>query len=147
MATPLFNEAFIIFDRDPNGKPTEIFSCDTRVATYVSTSIMICREMLKDSTVRDAFQTLAYEVDPKWTGSWYQNLTPKDVAELFIKKILDSFPLVFVDQSMTNPNTLAVTWRREWGVDGSSFESRTQGIVLNGSVSQNGIGHTSPMSE
>ena len=147
MAAPLFNEAFIIFHRDENGKPVRIFPCDTNVATYVSTSIMICRGMLKASTVQDAFQILADQLGPKPSGSWYQNLSEKDIAGLFIEKILDSFPLIFVDYSMKNPDAVGCSYRRGLGLDGSNFEGRKMCIVLNGQVSRKRLGHTSPMSK
>lgn len=140
-----YNLSFIIIHRDENGKPVEIYPGDTNVATYVSTSIMICREMLKDYTVQHALQILTKKLYPKQSENPYQD--PRDVPWLFAKAITDDFPLVFVDYSMKNPDIMAESHRREWGGDGSSFESRNQSIVLNGPVSRKALGHTSPMSE
>lgn len=134
MTSRLFTEAFIIFRLDENGEPVEIIPYYTNAATYVAASITICRAMLRNSTVKRAFMSLAKDLDP--------NLPEKDVAERFIDSILERFPLVFVDSSLKHPDVLACHHRRAWGDDGDIFETRKQGILINGPVSRNELDFT-----
>lgn len=139
MAPPLFNEAFIIIRVDNKGQPVNIIPYDENAATYVAVSISICRGMLKTSRVKDAFKKFAEAYDPK---------LPKDgIVETFINKILERFPLVFVDNSMENPDLIACHFRRAWRDEGYGFDPRKQGILINGPVSRKYFDVTSSMIE
>lgn len=131
MSSPSSTEAYIIIRQDENGQPVEIIPYNEDTATYVATTIHVCEGMLKTSTVKDAFKKLAEGFDPKPSG----DLPKDDVVEIFIEKILKRFPLVFVDDSRTNPNQIASHHRRAWADDHNGFDTRNQAIKLNGPVS------------
>ena len=145
MTSAPFSKAFTIFNTDENGEPVEIMSYDTNAATYIAVSISICRGMLRHPTVKDTFKGFAKDIDPKQSGAWYQNLPKENAAELFIEKVLERFPLVFVDKSRVNPNLMASHWRRGWGDDGHGFDTHDQAIVINGLVSRKQFDLTSSM--
>ena len=75
---------------------------------------------------------LLKEFDQTNTTAWHQRMNEEIVINKFIDAILCDFPLVFVDDSLWNPNNLAEGFRRPW--DGV-FVPRDQGILLNGPVS------------
>lgn len=133
MASP-FNEVFTIMQMDGNGQPVEIIPYHTDVATYVTVSITICREMLKDSRVQNAFKKIAENFDPDNSGAWSKTLPKKNPHELFINQILERFPPIFVADAMKNPDMLACTYRHKWGDQG--FDTQNQSISINGPVSQ-----------
>ena len=136
MTSRLFTEAFIIFRLDEDAEPVEIIPYFTNAATYVAASISICRGMLRNPTVKAAFASFAKDFDSTPSGAWYQESPMIDVAEKFINKVLERFPIVFVDDSMKNPDQQGCHHRRTWGGDGEPFETRKQGIVINGPVSR-----------
>lgn len=128
MASPLFTEAFIIFRLNENGQPVKIIPFYTNVATYVAVSIRMCQGMLRTSRVKDSFKNFTEGFDPE--------LPKNHFVEVFINKIIERFPLVFIDDSLTNPDFLACHYRRAWDEDVCDFETRKQAIVINGPVSR-----------
>ena len=122
--------------QDETGRPHQIIRYDTNEGTYVASSIAICREMLKNPRVKTAFKELAVNLDPT-SKAWNKDLPKDEVVKIFIDKIMERFPIVFVDHSLTNVGYRAVHWRRATGVYGTSFDPRQQSIVINGVVSRN----------
>ena len=86
--------------------------------------------------VKGAFTNLAEDIDPALSNSWHKDMPKNDVAEMFIEKILERFPLVFLDDSLKNPSQRAVHCRRAWNDEGLGFETRKQAILINGPVSR-----------
>ena len=136
MASSLFSEAFIIFNLNQYGQPAQIVPYWEDTATYVSVSISICRGMLRTPAVKDVFQNFM---------EMYHSQMSKDLVEFFISKILERFPLVFIDHSLTNPDYLAWHFRRVWNEDLKNFDTRKQALVINGLVSQKLLDLTSSM--
>lgn len=130
MASLLFNQAFIIYrlNTDDKEKPDGIIPYYTNEATYVAVCISICRGLLRHSTVKDAFNKLVEGYDPE--------LPQNAHTEKFIDKILERFPIVFVDFSIDNPDLNGFHLRRPWVDEGNGFETRKQALVLNGRVSR-----------
>ena len=134
MAPSLFSKAFIIVKLDENGEPVEIMPYDKNEATYVAVSISICRGMLKKQIVKNCFKSLAKDLDPT---SFLTRADATLSAEVFIEKILEEFPLVFVDYSRKNPNEAGYHLRRPWGdTESAWFESHDHAIGINGPVSR-----------
>ena len=88
--------------------------------------------------VKDALKKLAEDFyqnsDPESSAALDQS-SPENDVEAFIEKILESFPLIFVDNSITNPNKMGSQHRRPWVDDSDGRDIRSQGIKLNGQVS------------
>ena len=122
--------------QDENGRPRAIIRYNTDEGTYVASAIHTCREMLKNQKVKAAFKQLTADFAAT-LETWYKD-EPKDkVVDFFINKIMEHFPLVFVDHSLTSPAYKACHWRRA-GAKGYDFDPRKQSIVINGVASRNG---------
>lgn len=134
--------SFTIVHRDRGGNPDFIYPSDGNLATCVVASINICRGMLRNTKIRSAFVSLAREFDRSQPRAWYQDPlrgyeTIEDVVVDFINTILTSFPIVYVDDSITSPGYLGGTPRRVWD---HHFRPRDQSILLNGWVSERQLG-------
>ena len=84
--------------------------------------------------VRVAFRDVVREFkdgdpDPE---AWYRNEDEMLVANSFIEAILFSFPPVFVDDFLYNPNVFMASQGRPWH---ESFDTQDQSITINGAVS------------
>ena len=92
--------------------------------------------MLQNPKIRAAFLSFAREFNRTHPGAWYQDPrhrleTIEDVLSAFLKAILRSFPIVYVDDGINNPGCLGGHPRQEW--DGL-FQPRDQSILVNGLV-------------
>lgn len=135
MASPPDTAAFIIFSSTENGKPDRICPYDESTVTQLLVSINVCREMLALPEVHQAFQQLAEDFNTanQNQNPWYTESQLKNSAEFFIAKIRAGFPLVFIDNSIKNPNFLGCHFRHGWE---QSFQTQQQAIVINGWVSR-----------
>ena len=95
--------------------------------------------MLENQKVRNAFTEIAKSYSQTYPTAWFlQEASPEHegvmnrVTDDFLQKILDKFPLVFVDDGWENPRRMAAHMRHPW--DGE-FKSSNQYILLNGTVS------------
>ena len=90
--------------------------------------------MLKEDHVKKSFNGLMMNVMPSLkqdlADRWLGNGDPVGV---FINKVLEKFPLVFVNDAMENPDNFAIHIRSEM-VDSEEFDTHRQCIVLNGEV-------------
>ncbi|KAF6235157.1 hypothetical protein HO173_006786 [Letharia columbiana] len=89
--------------------------------------------MLTHRPVWKAFETLAVRYSQVRTHSWPKQgpspLTVDQVTYIFLAKILTTFPIVFVDYGLENPDAKGFHTRRPW--DGN-FEPGHQQISING---------------
>ena len=89
-----------------------------------------------EEKVRDAFETIAVKYRIRRPNSWFlQGPSPMSmgqVTDTFIRKILASFPIVFVDYTLKNPDSKGFHTRRAWDED---FEPGKLAISINGKVS------------
>ena len=129
--------AFTIWHRDSNGKPDETYQSKDGLAGPVVDSINICRWMLGQEKVFEAFTKLARDYTKGRPKYWYKS--HNEATHVFIKQILETFPLVFVDDTVREPKCGAIHKRRKWVAP--YFEPLNQSILLNGPAS--GVGLTS----
>lgn len=127
---------YTIAHRRPDGRPDFVYPWDGKLAACVLSSINICRGMLQYPKIRAAFLSFAREFNRTHQGAWYHDPrhkfeTMEGVISAFLKAILKSFPIVYVDDGINNPGCLAAHPRQEW--DGI-FQPRDQSILVNGSV-------------
>ena len=134
-------ESFTICHRDEEGATIWRYEAKDDKAICVVKSINICRSMLGNQTVRNAFTELAKEYSLTYPTAWFlQKGSPEyegdmsRVADGFLRKTLDHFPIVFVDDTYKNRNSEGAAIRAPW--DGE-FESWNMIITLNGTVSGN----------
>ena len=130
--------SFTIVHRDRHGEPDFVYPWDGNLATCVVASINICRGMLRNAKIRSAFVSFTREYNRSNPRAWYQDPrygyeTTEDVVVTFINVILASFPIVYIDESITSPGTLGGHPRRAWD---HHFQPRDQSILLNGWVSE-----------
>ena len=130
--------SFTIVHRDRSGKPDFVYSCDDKLASLVVASINVCRGMLRDPKIRSAFVSFAREYNRSGSvpRAWYRDPyygyeSMEDVVNTYIEVILASFPIVYIDDSITSPSCLAACPRRPWI---HHFQPRDQSILLNGPV-------------
>lgn len=134
MACLSLDQAFIIIRIDKNERIHEIIRYTTPEGTYLAASIDICREMLKNPKVTTAFEQLAVDFDPG-LEAWYKDWPKDEIVKIFIDNIMEHFPVVCVDYSMTNLDTLFCYWR-ETDDHGIGFDAHKHSIVINGVVSR-----------
>ncbi len=128
--------SFTIVNRTWDGKPDFIYPWEGKLSACVIASINVCRRMLRTPKIRFAFASLAREFNRSQPRAWYQDPrhgyeTMEDVVGEFLDVILETFPIVYVDDSIVTPGCLGAHPRREWHI---YFQPREQSILLNGSV-------------
>lgn len=130
---------FTIIPRDASGKPGRQYPLGD--PPHVISGINICRYMLTHPKVREAFETVALRFSNARPNSWYLQgpspMTIEQVTNIFLRKIFATFPVVFVDYGLQNPDQKGFHTRRPW--DGE-FEPSHQAISINGQVSGTLVG-------
>ncbi len=134
-------ESFTICHRDQHGATNWRYEANDDIAICVVESINICRSMLGNQTVRNAFTELAKDYSLTYPTAWFlQKGSPKyegdmsRVADGFLRNILDHFPIVFVDDTWKNRRSTGGSVRAL--LDGE-FKSCNMILILNGAVSGN----------
>ena len=135
MSSPAFTEAFIIIHQNKDSEPFKILPYSTKEANYLGACISLCQAMLKEAHVKQGFNNLVVSVlprvDPRLSVHWTGNTNP---VEVFITKVLEKFPVVFVNDAMENPDDFAYH-ERDLGMEiGDKFDTHGQGITVNGGV-------------
>lgn len=128
---------FIIYHRDKDGKPYEVYDPEHSISTCVVNSINICRGMLRAPKVRTALMKLAKAFCDERTDTWFcQGHATKEkmapITDAFLGKVLAGFPYIIVDETLRNPSVMAIHWRHKFI---GEFETSNQCIALNGLVS------------
>ena len=128
-----------VFPRDASGKPGLEYKTDD--CPHLFQAINACRAMLYHQKVRDALERIAVRYKAAQPNSWWLQgsncMSTTQVADTFVRKIISTFPRVFVDYSLEYPNYRGSHTRRPWGGD---FRPEHQGICINGKVSGTRIG-------
>ena len=126
---------FTILPRKANGTPGRPHEVSGPIVKHVTNAINLCRVMLIQPKVLDAFKTIATRYSWAHKDCWYlEALIGKDTDKVtynFISSIIHTFPLVFVDYTLKNPDSKAFHIGRPWNGD---FEPRHQSISIDGKV-------------
>lgn len=108
-----------------------IFSYEEDEATYILAATNICRELLKHDKSQQALTEIAEGFEQENPDCWFKDWDMKDLVDRFIKLMFESFPWLFCDDGMSNPDIAGCHYRRKY----DRFFTRVQAICLNGSVS------------
>ena len=125
-------KSFIICHRNDSPERDSRYSHHDDVAVCVTNSINICRSMLEDQKVRNAFTAIAKDYSqtspiacPEHEGDMSR------ITDDFIQKIRNQFPIVFVDDSWKNPRMMTAQLRQPWC---GPFNYSNHYILMNGTV-------------
>src|SRR6266536_2006967 len=122
----------VILHRRLNGTVTEHLP-NSPEFTYTASAINLALELMSTQQVRRSMATLAIDVenqrDDTWPR-WYQSFNGSvAVAERFVDSFLvivkGLFPMVVIDERITNPNLLGFHPRGSWD---NQFVARNQSI-------------------
>ena len=95
-----------VLTRDTGGKPGPQYQMAD--SPHIFFAIMICREMLDLAKVQDGLEKIAVRYKAARPSSWWtqgsDRVNPKEVTITFVRKIVTTFPRVFVDYSLEYPN-------------------------------------------
>lgn len=129
---------FLVYPLSDQAVPQAPYDPEEGIVTCVVHAINVCRGMLAHEHVRSAFIELVRQYCQTTERVWFLQgpMTEEKLEEMtdtFLKKVLDKFPLIFLDHSLYNPDSLSTHCRHAW--DGE-FKTSDQAIVLNGQVSR-----------
>ena len=123
---------YTIYHRDESGKPDFQYKPKHGMTTCVVKSIKICQAILKHSKPSGGLANLA-KIYFNYRGHSTDPRRMKEYADTFLEMVQTRFPIVFVDDSLKNPDNWGVHWRNPFTGD---FKTSDQSICLNGTVSQ-----------
>ncbi len=125
---------YTILSRNASGEPGPEYPAER--ACHVIAAIHICRSLLGQPRVRDAFKTVAVTFSMSKSNPWYSQLpnamTMEGVTDFFINSIIATFPKIIVDYTLNNPDSKGFHTRRAWQ---EPFEPGLHTIAINGKVS------------
>lgn len=131
---------FTICHRALGGETNLRYLPEDNTATCVIKSINICLAMLRDQQVRNALTEIAASYSQTYPTAWYlQEASPKHKGDMnrvtddFLLKILERFPILWVDHTLECLRMYAVAMRRPWHGD---FKASSQCIMINVYVSE-----------
>ena len=128
---------FTILPRNASGTPGQPYEASESIVAHVTKAIDICRVLLLHPKVLDAFKTIAIRWIYAHKSSWWlgvpNGMNTDKVTYTFVSSIIHTFPLVFVDYTLNNPDSKGFHTRRPWDGD---FEPRHQSISINGKVDE-----------
>ena len=131
MTSPLHT----IIPRDASGRPGPPLTAADPVAMNIIRSISTCKNLMMHPTARDAFEKIAQDYAAARPNNWFRvhqpPMTTNEVTNTFLTKVLNTFPTVFIDYSLRNPDYGAYHSRRQWE---ENFEPKHQAISINGMV-------------
>ena len=128
-------KSFIICHRDDSAERDFRYSHDNPVAVCVTNCINLCRSMLENHEVRNAFTTIAEDYSQKSAIACPEHEGDMSrVTDDFIQKIRNEFPIVFVNNSWKNPRMMTAQFRQP---SCGSFRSCNHYILMNGTVRGN----------
>lgn len=126
-----------ILPRNASGKPGQPYKASEPIVAHVTKAIRICQTMVLHPKVLDAFDLIAFRYSYQNVGipcNEGPNRKKLDkVTSTFMSCIIRTFPLVFVDYTLNNPDSKGFHIRRPWDGD---FEPRHQSISINGKVDE-----------
>lgn len=108
------------------------YELNTSTATYLSSCINVFRSMVSTQHVRNALIQHAISVDQLLPSTWYrQHLSIPHVIDSFLNAIRTNFPVVWVDETITNPAVIAHHPRGQWQ---GHFNPRAHAVCINALV-------------
>ena len=124
-----------IVHRYPAGQLAE-YAPNSPIFAYVASTIKLAVNMLSCPQGCSALVRLALGFDASQSSTWYHGFSKdsaraKRLVDAFLSKITARFPLVVVDQKITDPRNLGFHPRGVWDGD---FDPRDQAINLNAGV-------------
>ena len=126
-----------ILPRNASGKPGQPYEASEPIVAHVTKAIRICQTMVLHPKVLmafDAIDSMYFHQNGRTPCSEGPNGTKLDkVTSTFMSCIIRTFPLVFVDYTLNNPDSKGFHTRRPWDGD---FEPRHQSISINGKVDE-----------
>ena len=137
-----FPAFFTIVHRDRYGTPDFIYAWGCRLSACLVISSNIARGYICHATVQAAFIPLAEEIDRFLPDAWYRDRVhgcggPRNAVFTWTNIMLADFPIIVVDDSITDPTRLSSLSKHEWDGD---FKPRDFCILLNGLVRRRNLG-------
>ena len=133
---------YTILPRNASGTPGQPYEASEPIVAHVTKAIDICRYMLFEPNVLNAFYEIAWRYLVQTGKCWcfernattnWNDTTKEEITRNFFSDIILAFPLVFVDYTLNNPDSKGFHTRRPWDGD---FEPRHQSISINGKVDE-----------
>lgn len=125
----------IVIQRDISGKSVSIYSSNGYIATQMAACVNMAREMIASekglsSLIKfgEDFEKVKTELKP-----WYYPREMKEVAQEYVRRMLDKWPPMVHDHTFTNPDIAGCTWRTKWE---EYFDTSQHAIAINGQVSR-----------
>ncbi len=102
-----------IIPRDASGKPGEQLSAVDSVPNNVVRAINICRNMMTHPKAREAFVKIAQKYATARQNVWFLHqkppITTAQVTDIFLVMVKKTFPTVFIDYALKNPDYGRIT--------------------------------------
>lgn len=130
---------FVIFHQafgTTPGQVTELPPNSTEF-TYVASAARIALSLMKDPTCVQCLTRMAVEYDNARGGTRFGNdqRLARSFVDLFLAKTEAHFPMIVVNDTMTDRALLAYHSRGEWDGSPHDFNPRQQSVNVNGLVS------------
>ena len=132
MASSSDTAAFYIIHRDESGKPDHIYAIHEFEFTIVLVPVNVARQGLQHEVYHRGLARIADLLRPTMPDAWWKDIASNEVAHTFIVVITMKFVLLYIDDSLTDPNVAGCHCRREHK---NEFDPHNQAILLNGAVS------------
>lgn len=136
MASPLFNERFIILTIDEDKNPIEVVDYRTPKATYLGACICLAVAACKTPKARAFFENYAEEFCSHSSYNWHENKSKEELYDTFWTIFDPKGCIWFEDKSLVHPDIIGFHHRVDWGKHGMDFNPQYQGIHLNGQASK-----------
>ncbi|KAH8676525.1 hypothetical protein BGZ60DRAFT_259380 [Tricladium varicosporioides] len=135
---------FVILHQAVDAQPSQVTQCElnSEMYTYVASAINIALSILEHPSGREALVSLAIDVDNhRDVGVRYRNDRNNARAHVnfFLTRMRSHFPLVVVNDTMTNLGMYGYHSRGSWTGPLDSFNPRQQSINLSGPKVRNMI--------
>ena len=136
MASPLFNERFIIITIDENNNPIEIVPHHHDKATYLGACICLAVAACKTPEGRAFFEAYAGKFCPQSSNSWRKHMSNEQLRDFFWSRFSPKGCIWLDDKTIKNLDLMGLHHRVDWGTDGFQFDPLLQGIHLNAQASK-----------
>jgi hypothetical protein len=114
------------------------YEANSTVYTYLASAANIALSILEHPTGRQCLTGLALALDnDRDQGVRFGNnpALARSCVDMFLAKLRTNFPMIVVNDTMTNFGLLGYHPRGEWDGDYPDFNARQQAINVNGHVS------------
>ena len=106
--------------------------------TYVASAAHMALRILENPTCRQRLAQLALKLDTdRDLGSRFRNdpALARSFVDLFLQKLRANFPMIVVNDTMSDPGLLGYHPRGDWDGGYHDFNARQQSVNINGHVS------------